>query len=73
MTNSDVASLLRAHRIEVDRRRILLVDPIKALGDYEIAVRLHPRVQGKVRLRVLGEGGTTASEAEPAADVGAAD
>jgi large subunit ribosomal protein L9 len=80
VTNSDVAGLLRAHRIEIDRRRILLVDPIKALGDYEIAVRLHPRVQGRVRLRVLGEGGATApadaaarSGSESAADAEVAD
>jgi len=65
VTNSDVAALLRARHVEVDRRRILLTDPIKAIGEYEIAVRLHPRVQGKVRLRVLGEGGVSAPAAEP--------
>jgi large subunit ribosomal protein L9 len=55
VTNSDVAEALAARGVEIDRRRIVLTDPIKAIGSYELAVRLHHSVQGKIKLRVVGD------------------
>ena len=55
VTSSEIAELLAAKGIVVDRRKLVVGEPIKAVGEYEIAVRLHAAVQAKVRLRVLGE------------------
>ncbi len=55
VTNSDVAAALAARGIEIDRRRILLTDPLKAIGNYEVPIRLHRSVQGRVKLRVVAE------------------
>jgi len=55
VTSSDIAELLARKGIVVDRRKLVVADPIKAVGTYEIALRLHAKVQAKVRLRVLGE------------------
>ncbi|GIW40482.1 MAG: 50S ribosomal protein L9 [Candidatus Binatia bacterium] len=53
VTNKDVEEALSREGISVDRRRILLEDPIKALGEYEVPVHLPLGVQAKVKVAVL--------------------
>ena len=55
VTNVEIAELLRAKNIEVDRRRIVISDPIKSVGEFEVAVKLHHKVQGRVKLEVKAE------------------
>ncbi|MEW5765623.1 MAG: 50S ribosomal protein L9 [Acidobacteriota bacterium] len=55
VTPTDVADLLREKGFTVDKRKILLHEPIKKLGEYEIPVRLHHEVAPKVRLHVIKE------------------
>jgi large subunit ribosomal protein L9 len=57
VTNSEIAELLAARGIEVDRRKLQLAAPIKSLGEYEIKLKLHPKVTASFRLRVVSEGG----------------
>lgn len=52
VTNQDIAAALRAQGLDVDRRKILLHEPIKALGGYTIPIRLHPEVVAELRLTV---------------------
>jgi len=52
VTNIDIERALRDHGFEVDRRRILLADPIKQLGDYTVVVRLQPEVEANLKLNV---------------------
>ena len=52
VTNQDIAAALSAQGLEVDRRKIVLQEPIKALGSYTIPVRLHPEVVAELRLTV---------------------
>ena len=52
VTNQDVAAALRVQGLDVDRRKILLQEPIKALGGYTIPIRLHPEVVAELRLTV---------------------
>lgn len=59
VTNSDVAALLAGQGIEVDRRRIVLHEPIKAVGEYEIAVKIYRHINGEVRLTVESESPAT--------------
>lgn len=40
---------------EVDKRKIELNDPIKALGTFQFAVKLHPQVSAKMRVTVQEE------------------
>ncbi len=37
---------------EIDRKKIVLSEPIKNVGVYEVGVRLHPKVMGKLKVRV---------------------
>ncbi len=55
VTPTDIADLLRSAGYVVDKRRILLHEPIKKLGDFEVSIRLHLEVAPKVLLHVLKE------------------
>jgi large subunit ribosomal protein L9 len=56
VTAGDIAQFLEGKGIEIDKRRVLLDEPIKALGEHEVKVRLHPEVQATVRLLVTKDG-----------------
>lgn len=47
---------------EFDRHNVALQEPIKELGDYEVAVRLTRNVTATVAVSVVGEDGTTAAD-----------
>lgn len=68
VTTSEIAELLAAEGIEVDRRRIQLAHPIKSLGTFTVPVKIYRQVYGRVSLHVVPEGGAAeaATEAETA-------
>ena len=39
--------------MDIDKKKIQIDEPIKALGNYEIQVRLHPKVTAKLMLQVV--------------------
>jgi large subunit ribosomal protein L9 len=55
VTAMDVAEALAARGLDIDRRSIDLAEPIKAIGDFEVGVKLHSEVVGKVKVRVEAE------------------
>lgn len=55
VTASDVAAALAAKGVEIDKRKIVLEEPIKRLGTYDIPLRLHRDVQVKISLEVVAE------------------
>jgi large subunit ribosomal protein L9 len=55
VTSTLIAEALETKGIEVDRRRILLDSPIRALGDYKIRVRLHADVVAELALSIVAE------------------
>jgi large subunit ribosomal protein L9 len=53
VTSKDVAEVLQKdHGITVDKRKIVMPDPIKAYGSYELDVKLYTDVSGKIHLVV---------------------
>ena len=54
---ADIADRLEGLGFEVDRSQIKLDHPIKALGEYEVPLRLHPRVTQPLGVRVEREEG----------------
>jgi large subunit ribosomal protein L9 len=60
----------RTRKIRIDRRKVRLDEPIKALGDYMIAIDLFPEVRANLRVSVAQAEGfdttATAVDAEPA-------
>src|SRR5712691_3757706 len=57
VTSMDVAQALNEQGYEIDRRKIVLREPIKRFGSYEVPVRLHRDVTVQLPVSVLGEGG----------------
>lgn len=55
VTNQDVERALREQGIEVERRKILMAEPIKQLGEFTIAVKLDPDVEASLKLKVAAE------------------
>ncbi|MFQ5840083.1 MAG: 50S ribosomal protein L9 [Candidatus Methylomirabilales bacterium] len=49
VTNIDIADALAAQGINLDRKKILLTEPIKTLGSFSVPVRLHPEVTAEVQ------------------------
>ncbi len=53
VTTKDIGEALAAqHKIDIDRRKIVLSDPIKAYGTYTVDVKLYPEISGKINLVV---------------------
>ena len=55
VTSQTIANLLREKGYDMDRRKILLDDPIRALGIYSVPIRLLPDVEAKVKVWVVKE------------------
>ena len=52
VTNKEVASALKEQfNIDIDKKKIV-VEPIKAVGDSEAAIKLHPQVTAKLKISV---------------------
>ena len=56
VTSGDIAEFLKTKGIEIDKRKVLLDEPIKKLGDHEVRIKLHPEVQATVKVLVSKEG-----------------
>jgi large subunit ribosomal protein L9 len=55
VTSKDVADALAAKNFTIDRRKVLLDEPIKQLGEFKIPVRLHKDVTAEVTVQVVKE------------------
>lgn len=52
VTAQDIANALEAQKYMIDRKKIVLDEPIKQLGDYKITVKLHKDVSVEIPLSV---------------------
>ncbi len=55
ITNQDIADALVKQGYEIDRKKIELDEPIKALGIYSVPIKLHPEIEGKIKVWVVKE------------------
>lgn len=55
VTAQAIADLLKEKGYDIDKRKILLDEPIKALGIYSVSLKLHTDVEVKVRVWVVKE------------------
>ncbi len=58
VTNQDVADALwAARKIRIDKRKILLEDPIKSVGTYIVQVEVHQKVDpAEIKVMIVAEG-----------------
>ncbi len=55
VTSADIAHELETRGFEVDRRKIQLAEPLKAVGETAVAIRLHREVTAHVKVNVAAE------------------
>ncbi|MCS7080624.1 MAG: 50S ribosomal protein L9 [Chloracidobacterium sp.] len=55
VTSMDIAEELASRQLSVERRRIMLKEPIKALGEYEVPVKLHRDVTVTLKVVVVSD------------------
>ena len=55
VTAMDIAEALKEKGFEIDRRRIVLKDAIKELGEHEVPIRLHREVTSNIKVTVVKE------------------
>ena len=55
VTTMDLESALLENGVTIDRRQIELSEPIKALGEYEVSVKVHKEVTGTLKVSVVAE------------------
>jgi large subunit ribosomal protein L9 len=55
VTSQEIARLLAEKGFEIDRRKIILDEPIKMLGVFEIPIKLHSKVEAKIKVWVVKE------------------
>ena len=55
VTSSDIAHALEEKDIDIDRRKIVLSENIKRLGDYTISIKLMTEVTAELKLEVVRE------------------
>ena len=53
VTTQDIHKALAEKKIEVDRHLIILDEPIKALGVYDIPIKISEELQPKIKLYVI--------------------
>lgn len=63
ITSQDIASALRdAEQITIDRRIIVLPDPIRALGTYTVPVKVATGLEPKLTVNVIAESQPVAAQ-----------
>jgi len=55
VTSQDISAALEKAGYTIDRRKVNLAEPIKALGDYKVTVKLHREVTVELPVHVIKE------------------
>ncbi|HXX58360.1 MAG TPA: 50S ribosomal protein L9 [Thermodesulfovibrionales bacterium] len=55
ITTMDIAEALKKEGFDVDRKKIILDEPIKRLGSYSVGVKIHPEVVPQITVHVVAE------------------
>ncbi len=56
VTATNIADAMLEQGVEIDRRKLVLEDPIRALGEYDVKVKLHQDVDSSVKVIVAKYG-----------------
>ena len=55
VTNADIAAVLKDEGFNVDKRKIVIDEPLKKLGVYNIPIKLHAEVTAELKVWVVKE------------------
>ena len=60
VTSGDIADFLKAKGFEIDKRKLILPEPIKLIGEHTVPLKLHRELTVPLKVRVAKEGSETA-------------
>ena len=55
VTSADIAHALTVKGFEIDKRKITLPEPLKALGEFTVPIRIHRDVTAQIKVHVVKE------------------
>jgi large subunit ribosomal protein L9 len=56
VTNKEIADTLKAqHNLNIDKKKIVLPEPIRSLGSFQMEVKVYPEVSAKLNVKVEEE------------------
>ena len=55
VTNMNVAEALASAGFEIDKKKIVMDEPIKRTGEYAVSIKLHPELSVEVKVQVVKE------------------
>lgn len=56
ITAKDIADIIKKeHKIEIDKKKIVLDDAIKSLGTQEVEIKVYPEISAEVKVTVVQE------------------
>ncbi|MCM1027579.1 MAG: 50S ribosomal protein L9 [Roseburia sp.] len=56
VSSKEIAAAIKSqHNVEIDKKKIQLAENLKGCGSYEVPIKLHPQVTGKVIVKVTEE------------------
>ena len=54
VTNKEIADIVRKdHKVNIDRKKIVLPEPIRSLGEFQLDVKVYPEVGTKLNVKVV--------------------
>ncbi len=61
VTASDIADVINAKGFDIDRRKLIFPEAIKALGEFDVPLKLHREVTVTLKVKVVRDGGVSPS------------
>src|SRR6476659_9687242 len=55
VTSQDIAQALKEKGFDIDKRKIALADPLKAIGESTVPVKIHRDVTAQIKVRVVAQ------------------
>ncbi|MBU1625870.1 50S ribosomal protein L9 [bacterium] len=55
VTSMDIVDVLKKEKIDIDKKKILLEESIKSVGNYSIPIKVHPEVTAYLKIEVVKE------------------
>jgi large subunit ribosomal protein L9 len=56
VTASDIVEFLKGKGFDVDRRKLILPEPLKSIGEFDVPLKLHREVTLPLKVKVVKEG-----------------
>lgn len=55
ITTMDIANAIKVQGLDIDRKKIMLDEPIKRLGSYAVSVKIQPDINASLNVNVVSE------------------